>query len=98
MTSRRTPGGSVRTSSEIGRRELIVSTANSGVQVSTTSAWSEQVMDLAPPAELAAAPDIVFRRVFGSADRLRAVMNAPEAETLVADLSVATTWRLRTSA
>lgn len=87
-------GGSAN---EFGRRELICFIApDLGVQVSTAGAWSDQEMDLGPLAEMAAAPDIVFRPMFGSAARLKAAamdrpgapsMSSPEAEALVADMS-----------
>jgi hypothetical protein len=65
----------------MGRRELICfTTTGSDVRIDATGATSELIPDLGALGELAAASDITFRPVFGSAERLRTTMAEGSAE------------------
>lgn len=65
----------------MGRRELICfTTTGSDVRIDATGATSELIPDLGALGELAAASDITFRPVFGSAERLRTTMAEGGAE------------------
>lgn len=63
-----------------GRRELVCFTAaGSGVEIPASYATTTSDSAAGPLAELAAAPDVVFQPLFGSAERLRSDSRQPEA-------------------
>lgn len=83
--------------SEPGQRELICFTAPDGeIELDATGARSSKYDDLGALADIAAAPDITFRPLFGPPDRLRMMamdspsgpgISAPDVESLVAEMA-----------
>lgn len=68
-----------------GRRELVCFTAaGSGVEITASYATTTSNSPVGPLAELAAAPDVVFQPIFGSAERLRSDSQHPAAAGMAA--------------
>lgn len=80
----------------LGHRELICFTrADADVHLSPSGAWSDST-DLGPLTEMAASPEVSFRPLFGTPERLRQTamdspsadgVSAPEVEALLADMA-----------
>jgi hypothetical protein len=82
---------------DLGRRELVCFTAaDSGIEITASTARSAYGADAGPLADLASSPDITFRPLFGTRDRLSAAameqpaaegVSASDMESLIADMS-----------
>ena len=86
MAARGYPDGSASADQTMGKRELICfTTVGSDVQIDATGARSALTPDLGVLGDIAAAPDITFTPVFGTAERLRAAIAEGAAEAVPAD-------------
>lgn len=96
MAKRGTRTNPLEHTAELGHRELICFTrADADVHLGPSGAWSDST-DLGPLSDMAASPDISFRPLFGSPERLRQGTtgsptsngtSSPEVDALVADMA-----------